>query len=233
MSFWKIILNIFIVSMTVFFLGYVFNLYFAIGYLMILVVHEAGHYAAARYLKIKVSFGGFTPFGAYITHENIENCRENAVVAISGPVFGSVLGIAFYSIYFFTYDTTFLILCFASVIINLLNLIPVRPLDGGHIAEAISPKLCYIGLPFLLYMFISAERMKSKLITGIVLIVGIYQTYNFTKKHKADPYFSIDERSRKKFIASYALLVISLTLSAVFFGTTFRFDEMLASISKF
>jgi Zn-dependent protease len=230
--FCKIIFNIFIAAITVFILRYVFNLYFAVGYLLILVVHEAGHYAAARYLRIKVSFGGFTPFGAYVIHENIENCRENAVVAISGPVFGSALGLAFYSIYCFTYDNTFLALSFAAVITNLLNLIPVKPLDGGHIAEAISPKLCYVGLPFLLYMFMSAERLKSKIISGVILIVGICQTYSFTKKHKTDLYFSIDERSRKKFIASYIILVISLTLSAAFFCTMFRFDEVFASIIK-
>jgi len=233
MSFGKIILNIFIASLTIFILGYAFNMYFAIGYLLILAVHEAGHCAAAKHLKIKVSFGGFTPFGAYVIHEKIENCRENAIVAISGPVFGSALGLAFYWIYYFTYDNTFQVLSFAAVIINLLNLIPVKPLDGGHIAEATSPKLCYLGLPFLIYMFMSEERLKSKIITGIILIIGIYQTYNFTKKHKTDSYFSIDENSRKKFIAAYVLLLISLSLSAAFFCSTLSLDELLASISNF
>ena len=150
-----------------------------------------------------------------------------------GLLFGGILGLIYYLVYFFTGDNTFLALSFTSIIINLMNLIPVRPLDGGHIAEAISPKLCYIGLPFLLYMLITAERLKSKIFTGIILLTGIYQTCNFSKKYKNDSYYKIEISIRKKFILAYSFLLLSLSLSAIYLISTLRFDELLKSISTY
>jgi Zn-dependent protease len=229
----KILFNILIVSLSILGLSFGVNPYFAIGYLFILVIHESGHYIAARILNLKVVFGGFTPFGAYIVHENTESCKENAIIAIGGPLFGGILGLVYYLVYFFTGYNTFLVLSFISIIINLMNLIPIRPLDGGHIAEAISPKLCYIGLPFLLYMLITAERLKSKIFTGIILLTGIYQTYNFSKKYKNDSYYKIEISIRKKFILAYSFLLLSLSLSAIYLISTLRFDELLKSISTY
>ena len=98
----KILFNIIIVSLTILGLGFGFNPYYAVGYLFILVIHELGHYIAAKILNLKVVFGGFTPFGAYIVHENTESCKENAIIAISGPLFGGILGLIYYLVYFFT-----------------------------------------------------------------------------------------------------------------------------------
>ena len=81
----KILFNIFIVSATILGLGFVFNLYYAVGYLFILIIHELGHYSVAKFLNLKVKFGGFTPFGAYIVHEKTKSCKENALIAIGGP----------------------------------------------------------------------------------------------------------------------------------------------------
>jgi Zn-dependent protease len=227
----KILFNILIVTLLILVLSFGLNPYYAIGYLFILIIHESGHYIAAKILNLKVVFGGFTPFGAYIVHENTVSCKENAIIAIAGPLFGDILGLIYYLVYFFTGYNTFLVLSFTSIVINLMNLIPVRPLDGGHIAEAISPKLCYIGLPFLLYIFITAERLKSKVFMGIILLIGIYQTYNFSKKYKNDSYYKMEICIRKKFIFAYSLLVLSLSLSAIYFISTQRFDELFKSIS--
>ena len=132
----KILINIIIVSLTILVLGFAINLYYAVGYLFILIVHELGHYVVAKFLKLKVIFGGFTPFGAYIVHENTKSCKENAAIAMGGPLFGGILGLIYYVVYYFTGDYTFLVLSFTSIILNLANLIPVSPLDGGQIAEA-------------------------------------------------------------------------------------------------
>ena len=227
----KIVFNIIIVSLLILGLSFGLNPYYAVGYLLILVIHESGHYIAAKILNLKVVFGGFTPFGAYIVHENTVSCKENAIIAIWGPLFGGILGLIYYLVYFFTGYNTFLALSFTSIIINLMNLIPVRPLDGGHIAEAISPKLCYLGLPFLLYMFITTERLKSKVFMGIILLLGIYHTYNFSKKYKNDSYYKMEICIRKKFIFAYSLLVLSLSLSAIYLISTLKLDELFENIS--
>jgi len=229
----KILFNFFIVSTTILILGFAFNLYYAIGYLFILIVHELGHYVVAKLLKLKVHFGGFTPFGAYIVHENTESCKENALIAIGGPLFGGILGLIYYVVYCFTGDYTFLALCFNSIILNLANLIPVNPLDGGYIAEAISPIICYMGFPFLLYLFISAHRLKSKILLLFVIIGGIYQAYKFTIKYKTHAYFRLNKESKIKFICIYSILVLLLGVIAIYLYNTFDFQELMKNISRF
>ena len=229
----KILFNFFIVSTTILILGFAFNLYYAIGYLFILIVHELGHYVVAKLLKLKVHFGGFTPFGAYIVHENTESCKENALIAIGGPLFGGILGLIYYVVYCFTGDYTFLALCFNSIILNLANLIPVNPLDGGYIAEAISPIICYMGFPFLLYLFISTHNLKSKILLLFIIIGGIYQAYKFTIKYKMDDYFKLDKESKIKFICIYSILVLLLGVSAIYLYNIFDFSELMKNISRF
>lgn len=229
----KLLFNILIVSLTMLVLGFFINLNYAIGYLFILIIHELGHYIPAKILKVNITSGGFTPVGAYIIHENPKNCRENAIIAIGGPLFGGILGLIYYIIYYITGDYTFLVLSFTSIIINLGNLIPVKPLDGGHIVEAISPVLCYIGFPFLIYLFISAKQLKSKILLFFIMLVGIYQTYNFTIKYKTDSYYKLDKRSKIKFIITYGILVLFLVISAIYLYNTFNFKDIFKSITKF
>jgi len=229
----KVIFNISMISLIILVLGFAINFKYAVGYLLILIIHESGHYIIAKILKVSVAFGGFTPVGAYIIHENPENCKENALIAIGGPLFGGILGLIYYIIYYVTGDYTFLVLTFTSTILNLANLIPVSPLDGGQIVEAISPILCYIGFPFLIYLFISVNKLKSKILLLFIMAAGIYQTYNFTIKHKTDSYYKLDKQSKIKFIIVYSILVSSLAISAIYLYTTFDYKDMFKSIARF
>ncbi len=229
----KVLFNILFVSLTILVLGFVINYKYAVGYIFILVIHELGHYITAKFLKVSVAFGGFTPVGAYIIHENPENCKENALIAMGGPLFGGLLGLIYYIVYYVTGDYTFLVLTFISIILNLGNLIPVSPLDGGQIAEAISPILCYIGFPFLIYLFMSSNSLQSKILLLFIIVAGIYQTYNFTIKYKTDSYYKLDKPNKTKFIFIYCILVISLAISAIYLYNSFDFRDILHSIAKF
>lgn len=225
--------NILFVSLTILVLGFVINYKYAVGYIFILVIHELGHYITAKFLKVGVAFGGFTPVGAYIIHENTKNCKENALIAMGGPLFGGILGLIYYIVYYVTGDYTFLVLTFTSIILNLGNLVPVSPLDGGQIAEAISPILCYIGFPFLIYLFIIVNSLKSKILLLFIMVAGIYQTYDFTIKYKTDSYYKLDKPIKIKFILTYSILVLSLAISAIYLYTLFDFKDICHSIARF
>lgn len=229
----KVLFNILMVSLIILVLGFAINFKYAVGYLFILIIHELGHYIIAKFLNVSVAFGGFTPVGAYIIHENTENCKENALIAMGGPLFGGILGLIYYIVYYVTGDYTFLVLTFTSTILNLGNLIPVSPLDGGQIVEAISPILCYIGFPFLIYLFISVNKLKSKILLLFIMVAGIYQTYNFTIKYKTDSYYKLDKHSKIKFIIVYSILVLSLAISAIYLYTTFDYKDIFKSIARF
>lgn len=229
----KVLFNILMVSLIILVLGFILNFKYAVGYLFILIIHELGHYITAKFLKISVAFGGFSPIGAYIIHESPKNCKENALIAIAGPLFGGILGFIYYVVYYVTGDYTFLVLTFTSTILNLGNLIPVSPLDGGQIVEAISPILCYIGFPFLIYLFISVNKLKSKILLLFIIVAGIYQTYSFTIKYKTDSYYKLDKHSKIKFIIVYSILVLSLTISSIYLYTTFNYTDIFKSIARF
>lgn len=229
----KVILNSLMVSLIILVLGFVINFKYSVGYLFILMIHESGHYIAAKLLKVNVAFGGFTPVGAYIIHENTKNCKENALIAMGGPLFGGILGLIYYIVYYVTGDYTFLVLTFTSIILNLGNLIPVSPLDGGQIVEAISPILCYMGFPFLIYLFISSNKLKSKILLIFIMVAGIYQTYNFTIKYKTDSYYKLDKHSKIKVIIIYSILVLSLAISAIYLYTIFDYKDIFKSIARF
>lgn len=229
----KVLFNILMVSLIILVLGFAINFKYAVGYLFILIIHELGHYITAKFLKISVAFGGFTPVGAYIIHKNPKNCKENALIAMGGPLFGGILGLIYYIVYHVTGDYTFLVLSFTSTILNLGNLIPVSPLDGGQIVEAISPIICYIGFPFLIYLFISIKKLKSKILLLFIMVACIYQTYNFTIKYKTDSYYKLDKRDKIKFIIVYSILILSLAISAIYLYTTFDYKDILKSIARF
>jgi len=229
----KVILNSLMVSLIILVLGFAINFKYSVGYLFILMIHESGHYITAKFLKVNVAFGGFTPVGAYIIHENTKNCKENALIAMGGPLFGGILGLIYYIVYYVTGDYTFLVLTFTSIILNLGNLIPVSPLDGCQIVEAISPILCYMGFPFLIYLFISANKLKSKILLIFIMVAGIYQTYNFTIKYKTDSYYKLDKHSKIKVIIIYSILVLSLAISAIYLYNIFDYKDIFKSIARF
>ncbi|MGE5627503.1 MAG: site-2 protease family protein [Solirubrobacterales bacterium] len=230
---WKILFNIIIVPLTILLLGFAINFSYAFGYLFIIIIHEAGHYFTAKFLKLNVTWGGFTPFGAYIIHENTKSCKENAVIAIGGPLLGGILGLTYFIIYFITGNHTFLALSFTSILLNLLNLIPVSPLDGGQIVEAISPIFCYLGFPFLIYLFINTERLKTRILLIIIIIAGLFKTYDFTIKYKTDSYYKLDKNSRVGFTILYCILVISLATSSLYLNNVFNYEQLIKSIARF
>lgn len=228
----KILFNIIIVSLTIFVLAVVINFKYAVGYLCMLAVHELGHYVVAKLLRLNVNFGGFTPLGAYIIHENTKSCRENADIAIGGPIFGTIFGVICYIFYYATSDYTFLVLSFNSILLNLANLIPVNPLDGGQIVEAISPVLCYIGFPFLVYLFVSAKGLKTKILLLFIIVIGIYKTYKFTTKYKTDTYYKIDKSSKLKFTIIYGMLALFLAISTIYLYNAFNYQQIFKSIAR-
>jgi Zn-dependent protease len=145
---------------------------FALGFVLLLLVHELGHYLEARRQGLNVSAPMFIPFlgAAILLKENPLNAWREALVAFAGPVIGS-LGAAVVWIVGEQQDSEFLLaLAFTGFLVNLFNLIPVVPLDGGRIAAAIHPYiwvLGFIGLIALLFL------SPNPLLIIIVLVVGI------------------------------------------------------------
>jgi Zn-dependent protease len=133
----------------------IFGWQFAAGFILLLFVHEMGHLIAARMMGLKVGLPVFIPFmGALIAlKEAPRNAWIESVVGVGGPLLGSLGALAVASCYCFTGNPLFLALGNAGFFLNLFNLIPIVPLDGGRIVSAVSPWLWLAGLVILVAFF--------------------------------------------------------------------------------
>ena len=121
--------------------------WFALGFVLLLFVHECGHIIAARRVGLPVSAPMFIPFmGAFIAlKEAPKNAWIEAQVGIGGPIFGAWASAACHLIYLFSGVELFRVLAHVGYLMNLFNLAPVGFLDGGRIATALSPWLWVVG----------------------------------------------------------------------------------------
>jgi Zn-dependent protease len=130
--------------------------WFGIGLVVLLFVHEMGHVLEAKRQGLPVTAPLFIPFmGALITLKEMpHNAWREAKLAIAGPLLGSAGALAIYLIGV-AYDSQSLkALAFLGFFINLFNLLPVVPLDGGRVTAALHPALWLVGFLGLLGLVI-------------------------------------------------------------------------------
>ncbi|MCX6909317.1 MAG: site-2 protease family protein [Verrucomicrobia bacterium] len=144
--------------------------WFAAGFVVLMLVHECGHLVAARRCGLKVGMPVFIPFmGAAIAlKEAPRNAWIEAQVGIGGPLMGAAGAFACLLIYEFVPNPFFLALAYAGFWLNLFNLIPIVPLDGGRVVTAISPWLWVAGLVLMVFVL-----LQSSFNFFVILIVGL------------------------------------------------------------
>jgi Zn-dependent protease len=128
---------------------------YAVGFVLLLFFHELGHYLAARQRGLNVGVPTFIPFvGAWIQLKEMPHDVETeAYVGFAGPLAGTVAALACYWFARETGSGLLLALSYSGFMLNLFNLIPISPLDGGRITAIISPKVWLAGAPLLAALF--------------------------------------------------------------------------------
>lgn len=155
-----------------------FGLPFAVGFVFLLFAHEYGHLVAARVVGLKVSKPIFIPFfGAVIRVKELpHNVKMEANVAIGGPAMGTLSALFCLVVYFWTNSMLMLVLSYTACLLNLFNLIPCDPLDGGRIAAAISPRLWWVGSILLGVLFIYTYNF----FIFIMLVFSLFRLWHTT-----------------------------------------------------
>ena len=186
---------------------------FAAGFVLLLLVHELGHYIEAKRQGLNVSAPMFIPFlgAAILLKENPQNAWREALVAFAGPVIGS-LGAAVVWLVGEQQDSEFLLaLAFTGFLVNLFNLIPVVPLDGGRIAAAIHPYIWVLGFFGLIGLLFLAP---NPLLIIIVLVVGfeLYRRWQERGTPESQRYYEIKPWQRVTAAVGYFVLAGLLVL---------------------
>ncbi len=129
--------------------------WFAIGLVAMLFIHEMGHVIALRLKGYPASTPVFIPFlGAAIFAPKFTNRDDEAYVGYGGPLLGSIGAAALFAVWFFLpEDSTaahlVLITSYAAIFLNLFNMVPISPLDGGRITQATGSWFQYVGVAAL------------------------------------------------------------------------------------
>lgn len=154
-KFGKLLMTSGTMLLSVFAYALVFGWRYAAGFVGLIFVHEMGHYLAARQRGLDVGAPMFIPFvGAWIElKEQPCDVETEAYVGFAGPLFGTAAALACYFLARQADSGLLLALAYSGFFLNLFNLIPVSPFDGGRITAIISPKLWFFGAPILLGLF--------------------------------------------------------------------------------
>jgi Zn-dependent protease len=183
---------------------------FAIGFVLLIFVHELGHLIVMRHEGVPAGAPVFIPFlGAVIAMRGRpRNAYVEAKVGIGGPVLGSIGAWVVLAAGLWTHHPLLVSLGHTGVLINLFNLIPVSPLDGGRIAGAFTRTFWVVGYG----LGVVALVLTRSPILFLVLIVGLFTLWQRWRR----PIPGYDEIPRAQRLAvglGYATLVIALVMS--------------------
>ena len=195
------------------------GVWFAVGFVLLIFVHECGHLIAAKRIGLKVGAPVFIPFmGALIAlKEAPRNAWIEAQVGIGGPLLGTVGAFVCELIYFATGNMMFRSLAYTGFFLNLFNLMPVGPLDGGRIITALSPWLWILGFAILVFLIVT----HFNFILLLILIFSLPRLFFlFRKKSEAQlRYFEVTPAQRWTMAALYfgliAFLVIGMQMTKI------------------
>jgi Zn-dependent protease len=197
---------------------------FALGFVVLIFVHELGHLVAARSQGLRVGAPVFIPFmGAFIALKDAPRNAWIEAVGIGGPIFGTIGASVCFLIHVATGDPFWSALAYSGFMLNLFNLAPVGFLDGGRIVTALSPWLWVVGY-CLMIAYLVYEAMTRKWISPLlimILIMGLPRLISLfrARDDESRRFFEIEPRQRWTVGIAYfgliALLALGMTLSHV------------------
>jgi Zn-dependent protease len=182
---------------------------FAVGFVLLIFVHELGHGLVMQQQGIHAGAPVFIPFvGAVIAMKSLpKNAYVEALVGIGGPVLGSIGALFCLVVAWFTDSMLWYALANTGFLINLFNLIPISPLDGGRIVGVISRWLWVAGYAIGIVVFL----VTYSPILFLILLLGLL-SLGRTIRGPREGYFDVDPARRMAIGVSYFALIALLAL---------------------
>jgi Zn-dependent protease len=196
---------------------------YAVGFIALLFAHEMGHFIAARQRGLNVGAPTFIPFvGAWIAlKEQPMDVETEAYIALAGPLVGTICALTVY-LWAREEDSGLLLaIAYSGLLLNLFNLLPVSPLDGGRVTSVLSPRIWFVGVPILLAIMLYRP-------SPMLIIVAVLAAPQLMKAWRYDPkapenvaYYGVPLQTKLEYGAAY------LALAALLAVMTYDVHEML------
>jgi Zn-dependent protease len=195
---------------------------FAAGFVLLLLVHEMGHVIQLRREGIEASAPMFIPFlGAVVAAKSLgDDAAAEARVGLAGPVLGSLGAALLIPVWLATGNDLWQALAFTGFFLNLFNLLPVVPLDGGRAMAAMAPWMWFVGFGVVVVLVFI---WPNPILVLIALLAGL-EVYRRWKGRRSGEegnaaYYRVRPRQRLAVAAVYvgliALLAIGMDASFV------------------
>jgi Zn-dependent protease len=203
------------------------GVWFAVGFVLLIFVHECGHLIAARRIGLKVGAPVFIPFmGAFIAlQEAPKDAWIEAQVGIGGPLLGTLGAVLCEVVFLITGNPMFRALAYTGFFLNLFNLAPIGFLDGGRIVTALSPWLWLVGVVIAAGLL----AVQFNFLLLLVLVLGMPRLF-FLFRKKTDEekrYFEVLPARRWAMAGLYfgliAFLVMAMQATHIDPATTLTF----------
>jgi len=185
---------------------------FAVGFVLLMFVHECGHLIVAKKFGLPVSAPVFIPFmGAFILlKDQPRNAWMEACVGIGGPLLGSLGALACNSLGEIFNIPFLIVLASVGYFLNLFNLMPVGFLDGGRIVTALSRWLWLPGFAMLLWF----GWKFPNFIVWLIVIASLPRVFSLFRKRTEEEqrYFEVTPAQRWTMSILYFGLIAALAL---------------------
>jgi Zn-dependent protease len=188
---------------------------FAVGFVVLLFLHEMGHYIQLRREGVRPGGMVFIPFlGAAIGAKSLGgSALAEARVGLAGPILGTIASAACIPLYHWTGNELFKALAFTGFLLNLFNLAPVVPLDGGRAMAAMAPWMWFLGFGVIVFMVFTWPNP----ILILIALLGGMETWRRWKHRKAGEegnaaYYKVRPAHRVMVGAVYVGLIVLLVL---------------------
>src|SRR5918994_1429200 len=186
---------------------------FAVGFVLLLLLHELGHVIQLRREGVEASAPMFIPFlGAVISAKSLgDDAGAEARVGLAGPILGSFATLVPLAIWLATGEEFWRALAYIGFFLNLLNLLPVLPLDGGRAMAAVSPWVWFAGFAAL----IALTFFFPNPILLLVILFGGIETWRRWKQRNTPEgraYNRVPARTRALVALTYLSLAALLAV---------------------
>ncbi|HET7416358.1 MAG TPA: site-2 protease family protein [Solirubrobacterales bacterium] len=189
---------------------------FAVGFVLLLFVHEMGHVIQLRREGVEASAPIFIPFvGAVISAKSLgEDAVAEARVGLAGPILGSIGTLIPLAIWLATGSDLWRAIAYVGFFINLINLLPVLPLDGGRAMAVLGPWVWLAGI--LIAVAATVIFLGPFMLTFILILGGPELYYRFKNRNseQSRTFHSVPTRTKLAVAAVYLSLTALLIVGA-------------------